>query len=121
MPIVERITGSYTYLDPYFSVESGLQSRYALDQLRHQAAFVVDLRWFGLITNQWRFRYERRLNVAQDAGFVDVRLGWAGSGFELFAEATNLFSAPASDFTGLPLPGRWLRVGGAVNLAEALR
>lgn len=121
IPIVERITSSYTYLDPYFSVEAGLQSRYALDQLRHQAVVVVDLRWFGLITNQWRFRYERRLNVAQDAGFVDVRLGWAGSGFELFAEGTNLFSAPASDFIGVPLPGRWLRVGGAVNLAEALR
>lgn len=121
VPILERITGSYTYLDPYFNVEPGLQSRYALDQLRHQAALVLDLRWFGLITNQWRFRYERRLNVEQDAGFVDVRLGWSGGGFELFAEATNLFSAPAFDFAGLPLPGRWLRVGGAVNLAEVFR
>lgn len=119
LPVLERITGSYTYLDPYFNVEPGLQSRYALDQLRHQASLVLDLRWFGLITNQWRFRYERRLNVEQDAGFVDVRLGWSGGGFELFAEATNLFSAPAFDFAGLPLPGRWLRVGGAVNLAEA--
>ena len=118
LPVLERITSSYTYLDPYFNVEPGLQSRYALDQLRHQASLVLDLRWFGLITNQWRFRYERRLNVEQDAGFVDVRLGWSGGGFELFAEATNLFSAPAFDFAGLPLPGRWLRVGGAVNLAE---
>ena len=55
-----------------------------------KASLVLDLRWFGLITNQWRFRYDRRLNVEQDAGFVDVRLGWSGGGFELFAEATNL-------------------------------
>lgn len=118
VPIVERISGSYTYLDPYFNTEAGLQSRYALDQLRHQAALVLDLRWFGLLTNQWRFRYERRLNVANDVGFVDIRLGWTGGGLEIFAEATNLLNAEAFDFTGLPLPGRWLRVGGAVNLAE---
>jgi iron complex outermembrane receptor protein len=121
IPILERLTASYTYLDPIFQVESSLQSRYVLDQLRHQAALVVDLRLFDIITNQWRFRYERRLSAAQDAGFVDLRLGWAGGGFEVFAEATNLLNAPASDFNGLPLPGRWLRVGGAVNLADVLR
>ncbi|MCU0427289.1 MAG: TonB-dependent receptor [Candidatus Kapabacteria bacterium] len=121
MTILERITASYTYLDPNFSVEPGLQSRYVLEQLRHQAALVLDLRWFGLITNQWRFRYEQRLNTNRDAAFVDVRLGWAGSGFELYAEATNLLNTEAFDFIGLPLPGRWLRAGAAVNLAEVFR
>ncbi len=121
MPILERLTASYTYLDPVLQVDPGLQSRYVLDQLRHQAALILDLRLFGAITNQWRFRYERRLSANQDAGFVDIRLGWSGGGFEVFAEATNLLNAAASDFNGLPLPGRWLRLGGAVNLAEILR
>jgi iron complex outermembrane receptor protein len=118
-PFLENIFFAYTYLDPTFNVKEGLQSRYALDQLQHQASLVVDFRWFGLLDNQWRFRYERRLNFAQDAGFFDVRLGWRGGGLEIFAEATNLLNAEAFDFKGLPLPGRWFRAGLALNIPEA--
>jgi vitamin B12 transporter len=115
--IPERMTASYTYLDPYFATQTGLQSRYALDQLRHQAALTLVLRWFDVITNEWRVRYERRLNIGTDAAFVDVRFGWTAGAVEIFAEGTNVLNSAASDFTGLPLPGRWLRAGVAVSVA----
>ncbi|MCS6809303.1 MAG: TonB-dependent receptor [Bacteroidota bacterium] len=120
LPFVEHIQASYTYLDPTFTVEPGLQSRYVLDQLRHQACVVVDMRWFHLVANQWRFRYEERLNTQLTGAFVDVRLSCVISGFEVFAEATNLFNAAAFDFIGLPLPGRWLRAGVAARLSDIL-
>ena len=121
MPILERVTASYTALNPTFATEPGSQSRYALDQLLHQAALVLDFRAFEQISAQTRFRYEKRINVETDAFTTDVRLGWSGFGVEVFAEATNVFNTLSFDFAGLPLPGRWLRFGVALNAAEFLK
>jgi iron complex outermembrane receptor protein len=121
IPILERVTGSYTALNPTFATEPGTQSRYALDQLLHQAALVLDFRFIPEITAQTRFRYEKRINVSTDAFLTDVRLGWNGYGVEVFAEATNVFNTLAFDFVGIPAPGRWLRFGAAVNAAELLK
>jgi iron complex outermembrane receptor protein len=118
MPILERVTGSYTVLNPTFATEPNQQSRYALDQLLFQAALVLDLRFIEQLTAQARFRYEQRINFPTDAFTTDVRIGWKAGGIEVFAEATNVFNSLTYDFIGLPAPGRWLRFGGAVNVAE---
>lgn len=131
--VLERVQATYTYLDPTFSTEPGLQSSYVLQQLRHQAALTADILLFGGLRNQWRVRYEQRLGASafltdapaqsprvgsSDFVFVDTRLAWNGGAWEVFAEATNLGNTLAIDFNGLPLPGRWLRAGAAVNVAE---
>jgi vitamin B12 transporter len=120
MPLLDHVTGSYTVLNPTFATEANQQSRYALDQLRHQAALILDFRVIDHITAQARFRYEQRVNFPTDAFTTDVRIGWNSGGFEVFAEATNVFNALTFDFIGVPAPGRWLRFGGAVNIAEFL-
>lgn len=118
MPILERVTGSYTALNPTFATDPGSQSRYALDQLLHQAILVLDFRVLEQISAQTRFRYEKRINFPNDAFVTDVRLAWSGFGIDVFAEATNVFNTLNYDFVGLPAPGRWLRFGAAVNAAE---
>ncbi len=121
MPILERVTGSYTALNPTFATEPGSQSRYALDQLLQQVSLVLDFRVAEQISLQTRFRYEKRVNFASDAFVSDVRVGWNYKGFEVFAEATNIFNVLQFDFAGLPSPGRWIRAGAAVNVADVLK
>jgi vitamin B12 transporter len=122
----ERASLSYTWLDPRFDVESGLETLYLLDQLSHHAVGSVDVVWAGAsvlpLRNQWRVRYEQRLGFTGN-WFVDVRLGVSlqalGLGAEVYAEASNLLgNVPQSlDFGGLPVAGRWLRAGVMFDVA----
>jgi iron complex outermembrane receptor protein len=118
---VERAALSYTLLDPRFSTEASLLSKYALDQLRHHAVATVDVVWFGVVRNQWRVRYEERVGFVGN-WFVDARLSWAAPvlGLDLYIECSNLLNNTPRDLDviGLPVAGRWLRTGGAVNLAS---
>jgi len=124
---VERAQLSYTGLSPEFSTEAGLQSKYVLDNLRHHAVGTLDILWAGELTqralrHQVRVRYEERMGFTGN-WFVDTRLAYNTGIWELYGEVSNLFNntAPNLDIIGLPTAGRWLRAGGAVNLASLLK
>jgi len=124
---VERAQLSYTGLAPEFSTDAGLQSKYVLDNLRHHAVGTVDILWAGELTqralrHQVRVRYEERVGFTGN-WFVDTRLAYHTGAWELYGELSNLLNniAPNLDIIGLPTAGRWLRVGGAVNLASLLK
>jgi iron complex outermembrane receptor protein len=116
---VERVGLGYTFLSPEFASAAGLQSRYVLDQLRHQGVCTIDFLWGSVVRNQWRLRYDERLGFTGN-WFVDTRLSWVWGHGEVFAEGTNLFNhTPTNlDVIGLPIAGRWLRGGVAVNVAS---
>jgi iron complex outermembrane receptor protein len=118
---LERAALAYTLLDPRFSTEDALLSRYALDQLRHHVVSTLDIVWFGTMRNQWRMRYEERVGFTGN-WFADVRFAWMTpiAGLEMYAECSNLFNNTPRDLDiiGLPIAGRWLRIGGTVNFAS---
>ncbi|MGE5350692.1 MAG: TonB-dependent receptor plug domain-containing protein [Acidobacteriota bacterium] len=107
---VKKLTLGYSYLSSDLRL-GNYQSKYILDHLRHQfVASVMHVLPLGVEMN-WAFRYEKRLN--QDEYFItDAKVSYEIREHEIFLEATNLFNKYYMDFSGIPMPGRWI-IGGA--------
>lgn len=116
-PFSPRIGLSYAYLDS--SRETGdLESKYVLDQLKHQ--FLADIYhnlFFGLKFN-WKLRYKDRLEY--DTSFiVDTRISWNHKNVTLFMDVTNLFNTFYTGVGTIPMPDRWILAGLNINLMSA--
>lgn len=106
---VNKISLGYSYLASDLKT-GNYQSKYILDHLKHQfVASVIHRLWSG-VGMSWVFRYEKRLN--QDEYFIaDAKLSYEIRDHEIFLEASNIFNKYYMDFSGIPMPGRWITAG----------
>lgn len=110
------------------------ESLYALDHLRHKLTASVTASSFGKLEANVRLVYQHRngsydvvnLETKQvDAqpykGFatVDAGISHRGKYVTQFVEATNIGNSKSFDFSGLELPGRWIKIGVKVDLTVA--
>jgi vitamin B12 transporter len=111
---VERIQADYTFLDSDKNLD-GLESAYALANVRHQARLFLYQRWSRRLIQSWKLQYQKR---SEERGrfLVDTRFAWKDGTVTLFAEASNVFDTPYDDLKALPLPGRWIRGGVELDL-----
>jgi vitamin B12 transporter len=105
----KKISLNYTYLTSNFN-EPNLISLYILDHLRHQCiSEIIHSAPYNIMFN-WAFRYENRYNF--DSYFIaDLKLSRSFNNINLSLSALNLFNKSYLDVSGIPLPGRWLKVG----------
>ncbi len=107
--VIKTINVSYTYLTA--NRETGTyQSKYLLDNLKHQLIFNITNILPLEIRQSWSFRFEDRQNY-QSYFLVDTQIIKRVGDFELMIRANNLFNKSYSDFSGVPLPGRWISAG----------
>jgi iron complex outermembrane receptor protein len=111
---IRNLKLSYTYLDLQRNAVN-LQSKYILDNLKHQAVIGVDHYSILGIVFSWKFRYENRVNL-ENIFLADLRISKSLNYFDFFVNASNLFNKAYSDFDQVPLPGRWISAGLKVNL-----
>ncbi len=108
--MLERIKVTYTYLDTDMRSAS-LETKYALNHLRHQLHLRTDLNWTSTLQQQIVYRYEKRLNNDSSA-VVDTRLNWELSPtLTLRVTVTNVFDKEYIDGGFTPAPGRWIKGG----------
>lgn len=106
---ITKVNFSYTYLNVAHS--TGIyESKYLLDNLRHQLIVGIDHRLpFGLQQN-WVFIFKDRVNF--DPQFtVDTQINANFGKFNFFIRATNIFNKKYMDFVAVVLPGRWITIG----------
>lgn len=112
LPWLRQMRLGYTYIDAGFMVLPGFQSRYVLENLRHQlllqGVFVLP----GKIEASLGIRMLQRINQPQSDWVSDLQLQrrW-GKGFETFVQATNLTNTSYREIGTVPMPGRWVRGG----------
>ena len=111
---------AYGYITQDKKTESDVQSRYALEYLRHKLVAQAGLRlWHCLnlhLSYRWQDRagnYERngRMTAYQPYSLLDARLSWDAPQYRLYAEANNLLDKTFYDYGNIPQPGVWVRVG----------
>ena len=100
---------AYTYLDSDRGTQ-GMESKYALDYLRHQVNGSVVFTWLSSLKQVIKARYGKRM-VGDNYTVVDTRLTYTLSNYELFLEATNLFNENYVESGFTPMPDRWI-IGG---------
>jgi len=100
----------YVYLHSDLEALSAVESKYVLDHLRHQLIGDVFLQLPFNLEQRWTIRFEDRIHGGQ-YGLVDTRLSRATGFARVYLDVTNLLDTPYEEFPGLPMPGRWIRVG----------
>lgn len=107
----------YTYIDAGFAVMPGFQSRYILENLRHQWVLqgVFKLPWS--MEASLGVRMMQRISQPQADWVSDLQLQrrW-GKGMEAFVQVTNLTNAVYREIGTVPMPGRWVRGGVRLRL-----
>jgi len=105
---------AYTYLDMDQDTQ-GMESKYALDYLRHQLHGSIKMDWSDRIIHTVHGRYGKRI-AANDYTIVDTRLTYALRHCQIFLEAANLFNETYIESGFAPMPGRWVSAGVTFNL-----
>lgn len=109
---LRQIRSGYTYIDAGFSLLNGLQSRYILENLRHQWVLALVMHAPKSILITTTARLFERVSQAERYALVDVQLSkHFGSKSQLYLQATNAFNTPYREIGTVPMPGRWLRMG----------
>lgn len=113
---LREISVSYNFLDANLFQAEGVESRYALNSLRHQV--IGGLQGEFLSSGEWTIkgRYLERMNL--DPYFLlDARIDYNRMktvGF--FAEASNITNTDYVEAGFVQMPKRWFRAGISVNL-----
>jgi vitamin B12 transporter len=106
---IGKINLSYTYLSANRS-SGAFQSKYVLENLRHQLLANIDNDLpFGLQQN-WSFIFRDRANFSQQVT-TDTQIYFSLEELNIFIRATNIFNTSYEDFSGVALPGRWISCG----------
>ncbi len=111
---ITKVNLSYTYLSVARST-GVYESKYLLDNLRHQLVVIIDNRLAFGLQQSWAFVFRDRVNF-QSQFTIDTQLDAKIGDFDFFVRAINIFNRRYGDFVGVVLPGRWMSAGIKLNL-----
>nr|WP_295865584.1 TonB-dependent receptor [uncultured Chitinophaga sp.] len=106
----------YNYLSPSFKGDDNSKkiSRYVIESLRHQLTAGVR----ASLLQHWMVsataRYNMRINY-KDYTVVDARIAYQQRRFQVYADANNLLDVTYVEAGAVPMPGRWVTLGGSVK------
>lgn len=117
---------SYAYIHQNTQEHAGLQSRYALEYLRHKLSAKLLLNPYKLLNASVMYRFCDRMgsfavspSVSQNYkpyGVLDARLSWDAPRYSVLVEVNNVLNRTYFDFGKVPQPGFWLMAGASVNI-----
>ncbi|MCW3465256.1 TonB-dependent receptor plug domain-containing protein [Chitinophaga nivalis] len=111
------VNAGYNYLSPEFKGSAVMEhkiSRYVIESLKHQVtgtAQVAFLQHFSLSASA---RYNMRVSYT-DYMVVDARVAYKRSRYQIYADANNLLDVTYIEAAAVPMPGRWITLGGSVR------
>lgn len=122
---IRNLTVSYAYIDQDKKSEPDVQSRYALEYLRHKVVAQANLRVWRNLNLNVSYRWQDRMGNYEQNGemvayepysLLDARLSWDTSSYRVYAEANNLLNRTYYDYGNIPQPGIWIRAGAVWRL-----
>ncbi len=109
-PLLQTLAVNYTYINATAGNPDTGQSRYALENLRHQLRLNLTLAYGSKVTHTFSAGYYNRVNL-DDYTTVDSRLSYQGKRLQLFADVTNIFDVTYQETNLVVMPGRWFKAG----------
>jgi iron complex outermembrane receptor protein len=122
LSVIEMVSAGYSWLDQDKNPEEGYESVYVLNHLIHKLNLGIKHKIFRDLSARWNFLYQDRAghflrssdNVQVEYKpflLTDLRIIWQKGGWQVFAEAANLFDREYYDMGELERPGRWIKGG----------
>ncbi|KQR94699.1 TonB-dependent receptor [Chryseobacterium sp. Leaf180] len=110
-----RYTLGYTYLDNKFKDLKNLNSRYVLDNLKHQFVAKLTTTFLTNFSNEIVYRYNERINLGS-YHLLDEKISFNKKDFSLYALINNVTNTDYTENFGVPMPKRWFHVGFSYNI-----
>lgn len=117
---VRSVNVSYSYIDQDKETTPNLQSKYALEYLRHKFVAQVNFKIWKLLEMNVSYRWQDRMGNYQKGNsmmpyepysLVDARLSWNAPQYKIYVEGNNLLNKTYYDHGNIPQPGIWVRAG----------
>ena len=117
---VRSVNVSYSYIDQDKETTPNLQSKYALEYLRHKFVAQANFRIWKLLEMNVSYRWQDRMGNYQKGNsmvpyepysLVDVRFTWNAPQYKIYLEGNNLLNKTYYDHGNIPQPGIWVRAG----------
>jgi len=113
--VFKQLNFNYTYINANNTNPENMQSRYALENLKHQLRITLDLAYGKNITHSISTGFYDRVNL-DDYTVVDTRLSYKGEKLTLFADITNIFNVTYQETNLVIMPGRWAKAGISIDI-----
>ena len=117
---VRSVNVSYSYINQDKETTPNLQSKYALEYLRHKFVAHANFRIWKLLEMNVSYRWQDRMGNYQKGNsmvpyepysLVDARLSWNAPQYKIYVEGNNLLNKTYYDHGNIPQPGIWVRAG----------
>lgn len=117
---VRSVNVSYSYINQDKETTPNLQSKYALEYLRHKFVAQANLRIWKLLEMNVSYRWQDRMGNYQKGNsmvpyepysLVDARFRWNAPQYKIYVEGNNLLNKTYYDHGNIPQPGIWIRAG----------
>ena len=117
---VRSVNVSYSYIDQDKETTPNLQSKYALEYLRHKFVAQANFHIWRLLEMNVSYRWQDRMGNYQKGNsmvpyepysLVDARLSWNAPQYKIYVEGNNLLNKTYYDHGNIPQPGIWVRAG----------
>ena len=92
-----------------------LNSRYALDNLKHQFVAKLQTKFLKYFTNELVYRYNDRMNLGS-YNLLDEKLSFNKKDFSVYVLINNVTDSDYSETFGVPMPQRWFHIGFSYNI-----
>lgn len=117
---VRSVNVSYSYINQDKETTPNLQSKYALEYLRHKFVAQANFRIWKQLEMNVSYRWQDRMGNYQKGNsmvpyepysLVDARFTWNASQYKIYVEGNNLLNKTYYDHGNIPQPGIWVRAG----------
>jgi vitamin B12 transporter len=113
---IKELMLSYNYINADLNQAQGVESRYALNSLRHQVIGGIQAEFAKRTELTIKGRYIERMAL-EPYFLLDARLDYNRlKKFGLFLEASNITDADYVEAGFVQMPGRWFKAGFMINL-----
>jgi iron complex outermembrane receptor protein len=110
-----RFRLNYTWIDRLTSKNRDYYSKYGFNVLRHNLKFAGFIKWTKRINQSILLNIKKRAE-AIDYLLLDTQITYRINKVTLYLDLTNLFNTSYEEVPGVPMPGRAIMTGGALNL-----
>lgn len=110
-----KYTVGYTYLDNKLKGLNDLNSRYALDNLKHQLVGKLQTKFLKYFSNELVYRYNERINLGS-YHLLDEKLSYNNKDLTVYILVNNMTDTVYSETFGIEMPQRWFHIGFSYNI-----
>lgn len=110
---IRKLCIQYACLNEDISYDRAIaQSKYAMEYLRHKVVLQAESRLWKSLNLSLSWRWQDRVGEGNlPYALLDGRLSWDADNWNLYASCSNLLNKNYFDYSFIPQPGRWGKIG----------